>query len=58
MPPQIDAWRSGYNPEEVNSADSAAVAIEELAGEILRIMKEKKLVTGDDTFLDVYVHAI
>ena len=58
LPPQTEAWRSGYNPDEVNKSDPAAVAIEELAGEILRIMKEKKLVTGDDTFLDVYVQVM
>lgn len=58
LPPQIDAWKSGYNPDEVNLKDPASAAIEEMAGEILRIMKEKKLVTGDDTFLDVYVQVI
>ena len=58
LPPQTEVWKSGYNPDQVNASDPAAVAIEELAGEILRIMKEKKLVTGDDTFLDVYVQTI
>ena len=58
LPPQIDAWKSGYNPNEVNLKDSAAAAIEELAGEILRIMKEQKIVDGEDKFLDIYVREV
>ncbi len=58
LPPQIDAWKSGYNPDQVNSADSAATAIEELAGEILRLLREKGIVSGDNTFLDIYVQVL
>lgn len=58
LPPQIDAWKSGYNPNEVNLKDSAAAAVEELAGEILGIMKEQKIVDGEDRFLDIYVREV
>lgn len=58
LPPQTDAWKSGYNPNEVNLKDSAAAAVEELAGEILGIMKEQKIVDGEDRFLDIYVREV
>ncbi|MBR5337848.1 MAG: DUF4037 domain-containing protein [Lachnospiraceae bacterium] len=55
LPDQSDAWKSGYNSYEVNYKDKVAAGIEELAGEILRLMKEQKLVSGDETFLESYV---
>ncbi len=58
LPDQSDAWKDGYNSYEVNRKDGVAAGIEELAGEILRLMKERGLAAGDDTFLDVYVKGL
>ena len=49
-----DAWKRGYNPYVCNRDDAIACGLEDLAGEILYIMKEMKLVEGENTFLDIY----
>lgn len=55
LPDQSEAWKRGYNSYEVNKKDAIALGIEELAGEILRLMKEQQLVIGDELFLESYV---
>lgn len=58
LPLQIDSWDQDYNPNEINKNDEIACGIEELAGEILRLLKEQNLVEGDNTFLDIYCSQI
>lgn len=54
LPTQLDSWDCDYNPNEINSNDEICCCIEELAAELLRLLKEMNLVEGENTFLDLY----
>ncbi|MBE6014427.1 MAG: DUF4037 domain-containing protein [Lachnospiraceae bacterium] len=57
-PMQAEAWSGDYNPYVLNRGDNIVLDIEDLALEILNLMKDMGLVDGENTFLDIYCDRI
>lgn len=56
---QAEAWEAVvYNAATLNTGDANVVLFEKIAAAIVKEMKAQNLITGEDTFLEVYIGQI
>lgn len=58
-PCQDEAWKNNtYSPVQLNSEDRIVMLFEKAAGEILKVLKDKGFVSGDELFLEAHVEEV